>query len=53
MDGVINSTAQYDLENYNDCPERASFWKQTRRIVLRADHICPLIAKRVGLKNYR
>jgi hypothetical protein len=53
MSGVITTPEQYDFANYNGRPERGSLSRQARRIVLRADHICPWIANWVGLKNYR
>jgi hypothetical protein len=53
MSGVITSAEQYNFASYNGRPERASLSRQARRIVLRADHICPWIANWVGLKNYR
>jgi hypothetical protein len=53
MDGVITTTEQFDFASYNQRPERGSLSKQARRLVLRADHICPWIANWVGLKNYR
>jgi hypothetical protein len=53
MSGVITTKDQFDFANNNERPERASLSKQARRMVLRADHICPWIANWVGLKNYR
>ena len=53
MDGVITTQEQYDFAAYNGRPERGSFSRQARRLVLKADHICKWIANWVGLKNYR
>lgn len=53
MDGVITTQEQYNFADANAKPERGSLTKQGRRLILRADHICPWIANWVGLKNYR
>lgn len=53
MDGVITTESQYNFANDHEKPERGSLTKQGRRLILRADHICPWIANWVGLKNYR
>jgi hypothetical protein len=53
LDGIITTTEQYNFAHYNQYPERGSLSKQARRLVLKADHICPWIANWVGLKNYR
>jgi hypothetical protein len=53
LDGVITTPEQFDFAHSNRYPERGSLSKQARRLVLKADHICPWIANWVGLKNYR
>lgn len=53
MAGIITNQDQFNFATENIRPERATLSKQARRIVLRADHICPWISNWVGLKNYR
>lgn len=53
MDGIITNDNQYNFAIKNSRPERSTLSKKARRIVLRADHICPWIANWLGLKNYR
>ena len=53
MDGVITTDAQYNFAYNFSKPERGSLTRKGRRLILRADHICPWISNWVGLKNYR
>lgn len=53
MDGIVTTEEQFEFAAYNGRPERGSFSKQARRLVLKADHICKWIGNWVGLKNYR
>ena len=53
MDGVITTDAQYNFAYNFSKPERGTLTRKGRRIILRADHICPWISNWVGLKNYR
>lgn len=53
MKGTSVTPHQDNYAHYNEVPERATYARSERRIVLRADHYCGWVGNFIGLKNTR